>query len=271
MALQVAELFVQRQQVGQRLAGVLLVGERVDHVQPRRRRRELHQPVLRKRPDHHARHPAFEVAGDVGNRLAFTHGDVLRRRDHVAAQLAHGNLEGAARPQRRLLEQQRHVLPGQRRRPVAAHAARALLLQEPPPPAARRRARPARGRAATRSAACGVTATRSASASVREARGGMAGRTEEGGMRTGAQELRNTGPQDHQDHRTQELRRSTVPRRPRLPTHDPRPATRVPRLATYVRYSALICTYSLLRSQVHIVASCVPPVPRSTLTLMSLR
>ena len=99
VALQVAELFVQRQQVGQRLAGVLLVGERVDHVQPRRGRRELHQPILRKRPDHHARHPAFEVAGDVGNRLAFAHRDVLRWRDHVAAEFADGNLEGAARSQ----------------------------------------------------------------------------------------------------------------------------------------------------------------------------
>ncbi len=32
----------------------------------------------------------------------------------------------------------------------------------------------------------------------------------------------------------------------------------------HVRYSALMRTYSALKSQVHIVASCAPPVPRST-------
>ena len=48
----------QRQAVGQRLAGMLLVGQRVDHAQPRRRRGERLEPRLRERADHDARRPS---------------------------------------------------------------------------------------------------------------------------------------------------------------------------------------------------------------------
>ena len=44
---------------------------------------------------------------------------VGKRRDDVAAKLAHGNLEGGDRAQRRFLEEQRHVRATERVRPSA--------------------------------------------------------------------------------------------------------------------------------------------------------
>ena len=71
-----AETLQQRQQVGQRLARVLLVGERVDDVEARRRGRELLEHLLRERANDDGVHPAFEVAGDVGRRLAAAERDI---------------------------------------------------------------------------------------------------------------------------------------------------------------------------------------------------
>ena len=99
----------QRQEVGDRLARVLLIGERVDDVQALGRGGELLQDVLRERPDDHAVDPALEVARDVGDRLAQPERDVRLQRDEMAAELADRDLEGRARPQRRLVKQHRDV------------------------------------------------------------------------------------------------------------------------------------------------------------------
>src|SRR5205085_11311789 len=64
---------------------------------------------LRKRPHDRREYPPFEVARDVGDRLAAAECRVRRRLDHVAAELAYGNLERGPRPQRRFLEEQRDV------------------------------------------------------------------------------------------------------------------------------------------------------------------
>ena len=71
------ELLGQRQAVGQRLAGMFLVGERVDDVQARRGVGESFEPRLRERADDRAGDPALEIARDVGDRLAAAERDVL--------------------------------------------------------------------------------------------------------------------------------------------------------------------------------------------------
>ena len=52
-----------RHHVGERLAGMLLVGQRVDDVEPWRRRRQQHRPLLRERPDARARAPSVRGCG----------------------------------------------------------------------------------------------------------------------------------------------------------------------------------------------------------------
>ncbi len=105
--------------------------------------------ILPEGADHGARHPAFEVAGDVGDGLARAERAFLRRHDHVAAELVHGDLERRARPQRRLVEQQRDVLAGQRLRRRRAASELALALQPRGELAAGARSRRRRSRAPT--------------------------------------------------------------------------------------------------------------------------
>ena len=69
-AAQRSQLFPQRQEVGNRLARMLFVGQRVDDVQPRRRGGELREQLLRERSDDDGVDPALEIARDVGDRLA---------------------------------------------------------------------------------------------------------------------------------------------------------------------------------------------------------
>jgi hypothetical protein len=110
-----AEMLLQRQEVGDRLARMLFVGERVDDVQPRRRRREFLEDVLGKGPDDHAVHPALEVARHVGDRLALAEPCLgVVEEHHVAAHAQDADLEGHARAQRRLLKDQRQKLAAQR-------------------------------------------------------------------------------------------------------------------------------------------------------------
>ena len=78
--------------------GMLFVGERVDDPQPRRGGGECLEPRLRVGADHRAVHPALEVARDVLDGLAPAERDVLRRLDHVAAELADRDLERRAGP-----------------------------------------------------------------------------------------------------------------------------------------------------------------------------
>ena len=107
---------------------MLFVGQRVDDAQPRRGVGEGFDARLRVGAHHGAVHPALEVAGDVLDRFAAAERDVLRRLDHVAAELAHGNLEGRAGAERRLLEEQRDVLAFERADVPDAGGARVLQL-----------------------------------------------------------------------------------------------------------------------------------------------
>ena len=140
-----SEPLLQREQVGHGLARVLLVGERVDDVQARRGGGELLEDLLRERADDDRIHPALEIARDVGRRLAPAERHVGGNQDRIAAQLAHRDLEGHPRAQRRLVEEQRDVASrqaasrrgvGPRRAP--ASAARPRAGRRPVPPASRR-------------------------------------------------------------------------------------------------------------------------------------
>ena len=126
-----SDVLLQRQEVGDRLAGVLLIGERVDHVQPRRRRREFLEHLLGEGADDHRIDPALEIARDVGHRLAPAERDVRLQRDQVPAELADRDLEGRARAQRRLVEEHRDVAAAQRlgRRRMASERAVGLHLR----------------------------------------------------------------------------------------------------------------------------------------------
>jgi hypothetical protein len=130
-AAQRPEVLAQRETVGERLARMLVVAERVHDVEPRRRGGELGEHALGIGPDHHGGDPALEVARDVGHRLARAERFVGAQRQHVAAELVYRDLERRSRPQRRLFEQHRDVAPGQlaRRRRVAAEAAVGLDLR----------------------------------------------------------------------------------------------------------------------------------------------
>ena len=197
----------QRQHVGQRLARMLLVGERVDDVQtpapPRRtaraapartcgrRRHRTQRSRLRATSSTVSRPPNDDVGG--GSMTS-----------PPSSRTAIANVD--PRPQRRLLEEQRDVLAGERLAPAGA------------------------GRAArSRFTASARSSTRSSSAWLRS-------RTDRKSLLT-PRSARSLG------------------------------ALRV----AHVRYSALMRTYSALKSHVHIVAACGPPVPRSTVTSMSLR
>ena len=119
----------QRLHVGQRLARMLFVAERVDDVQLRRDLGDLMQPLLPERADHDRVDPALEVAGDVVDRLAIGVHHVGGNLDDVAAELADADGEGDARAQRRLFEQQPDVLAVQRVPGRRLHALDALALQ----------------------------------------------------------------------------------------------------------------------------------------------
>ncbi len=115
-ATQRSPLLAQRQHVGQRLARMLLVAERVDDVQPRGRGGHHRNVLMRVRAHDEAMDPALEIAGDIVQRLARAVREFGRDVQGLGAQLLDGDLERRSRSQRRLLEQQRHVPAGQRRR-----------------------------------------------------------------------------------------------------------------------------------------------------------
>ncbi len=87
-----AETLLQRQHVGQRLARMFLVGQRVDDVQVAARgRRTLTSRACANVRTTAAVHPALEIARDVFDGLAAAERDVRRRFDDLAAELAHGD------------------------------------------------------------------------------------------------------------------------------------------------------------------------------------
>jgi hypothetical protein len=84
------ELLAQRQHVGQRLARMLLVGQRIDDVKARSGGREPGQPILAERAHDQAREPALEVARDVFERLA-----ALEHRRSIAVRSPHRRARGS--------------------------------------------------------------------------------------------------------------------------------------------------------------------------------
>ena len=105
-AVETSKAFLQREHIGQNLARMIAVTERIDH----RHVRPLGQ-FLNGRLREHARHdalrPALQIAGDVLDRLALANGAGVI--DGIAAQLLDGELEGEPRAQRWLFEQQAQV------------------------------------------------------------------------------------------------------------------------------------------------------------------
>ena len=118
----------QGQHVGDGLAGMLLVGQRVDDAKGRRGGGEILQHLLRERTNDDGIHPAFQVLGHVLRGLATAKRHFRRHQDRLASQLADRDLEGHARAQRRLVEEQRHV-PALERCLEAAAAGRPRLLE----------------------------------------------------------------------------------------------------------------------------------------------
>jgi hypothetical protein len=128
-ARQIAQPLRQRQAVGQRLARVLLVGQRVDHAEARRRRGERLEARLRVSADDRAVDPPLEIPSHVGNRLPLAEHFLTRRLDDVSSELPHGDLERRSGSQRGLLEQQSVVPPLQRPLVCNAGGARRLELR----------------------------------------------------------------------------------------------------------------------------------------------
>src|SRR4029453_15288998 len=92
------------QQVCQRLTGMLLIAQGVADGEPWRRAGELQQDGVCEGSNHRARDPALEVSGDVNRGLPRSQRDVGKRRGHVSAELANGDLEGRSGAKRRLVE-----------------------------------------------------------------------------------------------------------------------------------------------------------------------
>jgi hypothetical protein len=114
----VAERLAHRQQVGERLARVVLGREHVDHGDLGVLG-ELAQRGLRARPQRDRGHMTGEHERRVADGLAARELQLPRPQDHrVAAELDDPDLERRARPRRRLLEDERDGPPLERARRV---------------------------------------------------------------------------------------------------------------------------------------------------------
>ena len=102
---QLSAMFLERVQVGQRLARMREVREPVDH-RARRVLGELDDGRMPLRPDHdHVDHLA-QHASEIGDALALAETRIVAEHHAAAAQVGHARLETHARPQRLLFEQQ---------------------------------------------------------------------------------------------------------------------------------------------------------------------
>ena len=109
-ALQPAVLLLDSEEVGQRLAGVLLVGQAVDDGHARVLG-QVSTSAVREDAGHDAVHHAPQHAGHVGHALALAEADVVGPQvERVPAELGHAGLEADLRPQRGLLEDHRQLL-----------------------------------------------------------------------------------------------------------------------------------------------------------------
>jgi hypothetical protein len=105
---------------------MLLIGERVDHAQPRCGLGEFAQKLLREGSDHDRIDPALEVSGDVRHELTTAEGGVGLQPDDMTAKLVNRDFERRSGPQRRLLEEQRDLLAGERPRAGRIGAKRSI-------------------------------------------------------------------------------------------------------------------------------------------------
>ena len=126
--LQTAPEFHERLDVRERLAGMLFVGQCIDHVQARCGAADLLETILAERSNDDGVDPTLEVAGHIVNRLAIGVHHVGRDLDHVASQLANPDRERHTRPQGGLLEQEADMptVEGVRGRSAQAHRALAF-------------------------------------------------------------------------------------------------------------------------------------------------
>ncbi len=116
-------MFLVGHHVGHDLAGVRIVGQRVDDGN-RRRVGEFEQAVMFLGADHDDVDIARQHPRGIGDRLVAAQLHFgAGQHDRLAAKLAHGDIEGDAGSRRRLLEDHRQHLAGKRR------AGRAALLR----------------------------------------------------------------------------------------------------------------------------------------------
>ena len=105
-----AEALLEGEEVGEGLAGMLEVGERVDD-RDARAGGHFGDGVVRVGAEDHDGHPALDVVGHVGEGFALAEGGLgLVDEDGVAAEGVDGGLEGEAGTERGLLEEEDHLL-----------------------------------------------------------------------------------------------------------------------------------------------------------------
>ncbi len=121
-ALEPPEALLDREHVGQGLAGVLAQGQPVDD-RDRGLRGELHGDLVRPGPDDDRVHHPLEVAGHVMDALAGAQDGVVGQVDCVAAHLGHAGLEADLGAKARLLEEHGQGATGQRRGRMAVRLA----------------------------------------------------------------------------------------------------------------------------------------------------
>ena len=118
-----AQLFLNREAVGQPLARMEPVGQAVNDGD-RSLPRQSDNHVVRERPRHDSVDQSLQVPRGVGDRLAHAHVDVVGAKENgVPAELGHPRLECDARAQARFLENHGECFARQRRE--------RLLLLEP--------------------------------------------------------------------------------------------------------------------------------------------
>ena len=111
--LQIAEALLQGEVIGQRLAGMLQIAERVDH-RNRRVLRHSRDRGMREGAQHDAVHPAFQIVRDVAQFFASVQAAVgLVDENGQTTETRHSGLEGDPRTQRRLLEEHHDLLARQ--------------------------------------------------------------------------------------------------------------------------------------------------------------
>ena len=122
-------LFLEGHHVGQHLAGMRAPRQPVDH-RHRGMAREFGHRLVVEDADHDRVDIARQHARGVGQRLAAAELHFLRGQQHrLAAELAHGDVERYARAGRRLVEDHRQRLAGQRRTSTPPRARAAFMAR----------------------------------------------------------------------------------------------------------------------------------------------